>query len=607
MLLSRCPHLQAFLNDYSQVPEVASLARRFAQLGEAAPQIVVPLYRHVLALQEQLLWRGGVTTEKLASYQAMHRELEELRSRCADGGHFTFMVTIPVADRPRQLRQCLESLLLLCRTFGYGGRQEGGFRRVKVIIADDSRDPASIQEHKALAEMFSGKGLSTKHFDQSAQLAEVRMQSARRAAVLARVIGVPDEARFAHKGASRMRNIALLHLNRLADELDNPLFFFIDSDQEFRILADGQELVAVSYFHQLERIFANPDIVMLSGKVVGDPPVSPAVMAGNLLDDVSHFLLQMARLDRPQSCSFHSQAAGAKGAAYHDMADLFGFAPPDAAYDYACTLSADHDHAACFNDFASKLARFFDGEHPTRVTVYEHQDLLASVQPARTVYTGNYLFRPAGLKYFIPFADLKLRMAGPTLGRIVQAELGAGFVSANLPLLHKRTLAAEGRSEFRSGVERLGQGVDLAGEFERQFFGDVMLFSIEALTRSGYPATTPSKGEIETVVEQTLCRLRSQYAQKQQQILERLERLKLVFQEEWNWWNRSPDCSPGREAFAGFIANMECNFGADSRGYALVDDPDHRQQRNRQLVEAIARYGQERQAWVQMLELSRFD
>ncbi|MDZ7595382.1 MAG: hypothetical protein U0932_12105 [Thiobacillus sp.] len=40
-----------------------------------------------------------------------------------------FVLVIPVAESPAQLRRCLASLLELCRAFGYGGMRDGCFSR----------------------------------------------------------------------------------------------------------------------------------------------------------------------------------------------------------------------------------------------------------------------------------------------------------------------------------------------------------------------------------------------------------------------------------------------------------------------------------------------
>ena len=207
-------------------------------------------------------------------------------------------------------------------------------------------------------------------------------------------------------------------------------------------------------------------------------PVSPAVMAGTLLEDVLALFREMATLEPDSPCSFHRASTSDDDAAYHDMAQLFGFSASGEAHRYHCDIEGAHDHAACLSRFSRRLQHFFDGEHPTRVTRYRHVDVQSSWTPARTVYTGNYVLTPETLRYFIPFAGLQLRMAGPVLGRLVQAGSGPAFASANLPLLHKRTEEETGQSEFRPGIDRAGNGADLSGEFERQYFGDVMLFTV---------------------------------------------------------------------------------------------------------------------------------
>ncbi len=507
------------------------------------------------------------------------------------GAPHDIVVVIPVADRPQHLSECLRSLLQLLHRYPYGGK-------VSVLVADDSRGAENLAHHRAICTEVAAQGLATHYFSQDEQRALVTALPTDARMQLTGVIG--DGASYAHKGASITRNIAYLWLARLQRDGARRLFWFIDSDQEFRVnvdTADGEEQrYDIDYCHSLDRIFDTTPTQLLTGKVVGDPPVSPAVMAGNFLDDVAAFLGDMARLTPQGACAFHAATRHADDAAYHDMADLFGFRQAD-AFRYRCALDGAHDNARCCADFAAKLARFFDGEHPTRRSVYEASELMASVKPARTVYTGNYVFTPAVLDWFIPFADLKLRMAGPTLGRIVKAELGERFVSANLPMLHKRTVESIGQSEFRPGIERSSEQIDLSGEFERQYFGDVMLFTMEKLTAAGYPGAASDRAAIAALVDQTEQEMRERYATKHRQIGEKIARLRTLFTEPGHWWQQDASLAEARTLFAAFIDNMDHNFGDESRAWQIINDVGHRQTRTQTIVATVARYRDDRKVW----------
>ena len=119
-------------------------------------------------------------------------------------------------------------------------------------------------------------------------------------------------------------------------------------------------------------------------------------------------------------------------------------------------------------------------------------------------------------------------MAGPVLGRIIKSENKDRFVSANLPMLHNRTVEDMGKSEFRPGINSKQNIVDLSGEFERQFFGDVMLFSMEKLTAMGYPARSVPQQMIIQTLESTEQDIRQQYAAKQLQIRQKLELMNAI-------------------------------------------------------------------------------
>lgn len=555
---------------------------------------------------EQELWASEPNEKLLDQYHAVFQQMEQLIALKGDDQRHEFVIVVPVADRPQHLKSCLDSLLHLCKTFAYGGYADKRFQKVSVIIADDSRDNDNIIQNKAIANECNKQGLITRYFGLDEQLDQIDGLSNTEKQALSRVFGYTSEDAFYHKGPSIMRNIACLELNKIRSENEKLLFYFIDSDQEFQLkvstAAGDRNLYACNYLHYLDRIFSTTDTRILTGKVVGDPPVSPSVMAGNFLEDVFSFLHQIAEYDPSLPCQFHgSRQHDNDEASYHDMAALFGFKSSNESYQYHCSINGEHDNARCFSNFSNKLSRFFYGEHPTRKTYYRHEDVLASVRPARTVYTGNYIFKPEALKYFIPFAPLKLRMAGPVLGRLIKSELSEKFVSANLPMLHKRTVRETGQSEFRPGISADIANIDLSGEFERQFYGDVMLFSIEKLIAMGYPQHALSNELIAQALEEIHAGMLQQYNYKHMIILNKLHSLKTLFHEQKNWWNQSPEHAAAANNFNVFIGNIEHNFGDRSAGYELINSTDNKTKRYAGMIEGIACYAEDRLSWAKTL------
>ena len=321
-------------------------------------------------------------------------------------------------------------------------------------------------------------------------------------------------------------------------------------------------------------------------------------MAGHFQDDVIGFLNTLDALLPEQPCCFHNDVAHKENdASYHDMANLFGFNNTDDTFRYHCTLRGAHNHKDCFKDFAGRLNSFFYGEHPTRATRFNYAGELSATTPARTIYTGNYIFRPDVLKYFIPFATLQLRMAGPVLGRILKSELKHSFVSANLPMLHNRTIEDSGESEFRPGVKVRSNTVDLSGEFERQYYGDVMLFTIEKLADDGYPLELFTEDEVRTTVEATDEQLREQYRAMHTQILKNLSLLKATFENRESWWNTAGGLEEAKTEFECFISNIEHNFGDISGCYGLIESTENRTLRLQQIARAVNNYPDDMAAW----------
>ena len=563
-------------------PAVVNRLEAFRRDGTPAALLALcdPLFPRL----EDAMWRDGQLDRKaLRHYQAVVGEVDKWLAGHPDDPRHEFVVVVPVADRPRHLRAFLDSLHALRQCFPWGP--------VSVLVADDSGGGENIAQNRRIVADFRGLGLEAEYFGQEEQLKLLDTLDADTRQALAGVLGTHDRSRFWHKGASNMRNITYLELARRAGRGREKLFWFADSDQEFR----AGDAYFLNYFYHLDRIFSRQPVTLLTGKVVGDPPVSPAVMAGNFLEDVLAFMKDLADRQASSACAYHDdREEKADDAAYHDMAELFGFQEKGHSFQYHCPLEGPHDHRRCFEAYAARLGGFFDGEHLTRRTAYEYRPLAETLVPARTVYTGNYVFNRRGLAWFIPFASLKLRMAGPVLGRMIAAELGEGFVSANLPMLHKRTVAEAGRSEFRPGIVHDEALSDISGEFERQYYGDVMLFSMIRLTELGCPVRELAAQAIRQVLDEVEGEMRGRYEGKRRDILARTGQLRQLLEDEGQWWHQ---CPAGVEQLRRFMASMEQSFGDQARGVGLMRSAEHRERRLADMTHALLAYRVERDLW----------
>lgn len=565
---------------------------------------LLDLYERLFPEVEARMWQAGPADFDawLALYQALHRELQGLID--AGGGHVQhhFLLAVTVADRPTHVRTCLESILAQCELYGYGGRDTyGRWAKVSVVLAEDSREPANVAAHRALAAEFEARGLRVIHFDLPEQATLLHALPAGQRAQLARLLTDQQAERFWRKGQAANRNLAYLKLLQLTRDRANTLYYLVDSDQAFEVnvaTPGGERVVpAFSFFHAIDRLFREHDIRMLTGKLVGDPPVSPAVMAANFLDDLAAFLAQIATLDPHAPCSFHDRAAPLPGeAAYHDHAQLFGLGAAAAHFDYRCPLAGAHDHAACLDHFTRRLEHFFFGEHPTRRTRYEYAGPVAgplALTPARTVYPGNYVVDFTGLKYIIPFGHLRLRMSGPTAGRLIQAEIGARFASANLPMLHRRTARGEKENEFRPGVEAQATAIDIGDEFERQFFGDLMLFSVVEWLKTHDLDTLASHADLPHTVTRVEADLLARYAAKLDAVAARHAEIA-----GWLAGARRTNLDPAAlDRIERFLVNIQANFGSDAPAWRQIRSEAHRARRRAQIVDALRHYRAERDAW----------
>ncbi|MFO7542155.1 MAG: hypothetical protein R6W97_04965 [Thiobacillus sp.] len=590
------PFLRSLLDEHplilTEAPDLTALAA-----GE-----LIALYDRVYPEVEQRMWPSDDAAFErwLGRYQSLFREQQALIDQSGPGAQHHFIIGIPVAGRPAHLRNCLESILQLCQLYRYGGQDAAGrYAKLTVIVAEDSREARHIEQHCALVDEYRHKGLQVVHYGQSEQYQLLQTIPEAERQQLGRLLTTQPAERFYQKGQAANRNLCYLKMLQLTADKDRTLYYLVDSDQSFvvnRQTASGERAVpALNYFYTIDRIFRSADIRMLTGKLVGDPPVSPAVMAVNFLDDVAAFLHRIGECDPAAACSFHPQHAPPPGdAAYHDMAGLFGFNQTASHFDYPCPIVGAHDHTACLAGFTRRLNAFFFGEHPTRKTRFSYDGTFMRLTPARTIYPGNTIVDFDGLKYIIPFGHLRLRMSGPTAGRLIQAEIGERFASANLPMLHRRTAAGDMEEEFRPGVEqRDAAAIDISDEFERQFFGDLMLFSVVEWLKCHDLAQLDDAEQLEQVVVQVEAELLALYASKHRAVNDRLAELE-------RWLGQAPSGWPdpaARARLVAFLRNMAANFGEASPAWRQIQSAAHRAARRAQIVDALTHYRGERAAW----------
>ncbi|MDD5241520.1 MAG: hypothetical protein PHG47_07350 [Sulfuricella sp.] len=573
--------------------------------GAEALDALIDLYEQCYPLLEKAMWSAEPDfSPLLACYQALFREQEALIQRRGDDDRHHFILSIPVADRPPHLRACLESIYQVCTLFNYGGNASGIWDKIKVVVAEDSRDENNIRRHIDLVEEYRQKGLQVFHFGLAEQYELLQSLPQPQRERLGNLLTTQPREKFHRKGQAANRNLSYLKFLQLTEDKDRTLYYMVDSDQHFcvnRRTESGEEAVyALNYFHTIDKIFRATDTLMLTGKLVGDPPVSPSVMAANFLDDVTAFFSRLAALTGDQACQFHGAQGPLPGeAAYHDLAGLFGFKKKPETFPYTCRLEGAHDHGACLTVFARQLNAFFFGEHLTRKTWFSYGSGFTQLAPARTVYPGNYIVNYAGLKYIIPFGHLRLRMSGPTAGRLIAAEIKARFASFNMPNLHRRTTEAGLDDDFRPGVELNGEGqsIDLSDEFERQFFGDLMLFSTEELVTQADVNQPFAQNVIEAVITRKEAELLALYQQKHEATVDKNRQLHGLVFNAGHWWLRSPELALALRQIQTFIDNIDRNFGEHSLAWRQIQSAEHRAQRKQQIVEALMNYRAERDAW----------
>jgi tRNA nucleotidyltransferase/poly(A) polymerase len=167
--------------------------------------------------------------------------------------------------------------------------------------------------------------------------------------------------------------------------------------------------------------------------------------------------------------------------------------------------------------------------------------------------------------------------------------------------MHRRTSGSGLSNDYRPGVE-LAQGagqhcIDLSNEFERQFFGDLMLFTTEALVKVSDVNLPFAKEKILEVIGQKEQELLELYQLKHQDVLSNCQQLnELVFNQE-HWWLDKADLVEALQRVNEFINNIQRNFGDQSLAWRQIQSSEYRAARKQQIVEALMSYRSERDVW----------
>ncbi len=194
MTTVRLSALDDFLKRYADHPGAADLIQHWWKIepyctADPTGNLLIAFYESVTRFLEELLWGSGCPDAVLELYQSLFREMESEIASSGTDTRFEFVVVIPVADRPQHLESCLDSLLGLCQGYGYGGISNGSYRKLTVLIADDSKDTENIIRNREILERFNRRGLNTVYFGQSEQLQQIDRLSPEQKTGLSQIIG----------------------------------------------------------------------------------------------------------------------------------------------------------------------------------------------------------------------------------------------------------------------------------------------------------------------------------------------------------------------------------------------------------------------------------
>ncbi|MEW8397635.1 MAG: hypothetical protein AB2707_15890, partial [Candidatus Thiodiazotropha sp.] len=203
--MDRTQALHDFFNKFDSRSSLQEISGRWQRMRAGEPcsanttSLIEFIDRATLFL-EQEMQQSDYPRELLDLHRRLFLEMESLIRDQGNDNRYRFIVVIPVADRPQQLQTCLQSLLGLCRHFAYGGQVEGNYRKIAVVIADDSKEPGNRDRTKERTEQFTRLGLETLYFGPQEQLQQLDLLSSCQRERLTTIVGNHPAAAFHHKG-----------------------------------------------------------------------------------------------------------------------------------------------------------------------------------------------------------------------------------------------------------------------------------------------------------------------------------------------------------------------------------------------------------------------
>ena len=165
---------------------------------------------------------------------------------------------------------------------------------------------------------------------------------------------------------------------------------------------------------------------------------------------------------------------------------------------------------------------------------------------------------------------------------------------------HGRTSSGDLEQDFRPGVEVYGERIDLSDEFERQFFGDLMLFSTIELLKHTDVNRPFEEAAVTSALEKTEQELLALYHDKHLRVMDKAVVLHRLVFESGHWWVSNDANTDALKHVRQFIDNMLSNFGPESTAYKQINSEAHRERRKAQMSEALMAYRRERDAWDQL-------